>query len=424
MHFFRRRAVCREVAGPRVPQWHSHIHDMLRLLIVHRRIVLLAAALFLPLPVVAQDDAAAMIARIDARQVPDRQGLDNFTIAELMQRFRVPGVSVAVIRDFRIHWARAWGVADVETGRVADTATLFQAASISKPVTALAAARLVEAGKFTFDTDVNQLLRSWKVPRNERTGPEPVTLRALFSHTSGSDDGFGFPGYNPGVPRPTVQQVIQGEMPSNVGPVLFMRPPFRAFKYSGGGTTIAQLALAEATGMDFAALMRAQVLEPTGMVHSTFEQPLPDSHAPRAARAHNGAGRSMGASWHIYPEQAAAGLWTTPSDLARFLIEVQMAVSGRRNSVLSQAAARELLTPVGVGPYAVGMSVTRRGEGWYFGHSGSNWGFVCNMVAHVRKGYGFVIMTNSDAGGQLMGELEARVAAAYGWDLLDKPMLR
>ena len=132
----------------------------------------------------------------------------------------------------------------------------------------------------------------------------------------------------------------------------------------------------------------------------------------------------MGPMWHVYPEQAAAGLWTTPSDLARFAIEMQLAIAGTKTQVLSQALAREMTSPVGVGPFAVGLQMQKRGEGWYFSHSGGNWGFNCNMVAHLRKGYGFVIMTNGDGGGQIIGEMEARVAAAYGWDTLDKALFR
>ncbi len=375
-------------------------------------------------PLAAQDDVASYIARIEGRQTPDRQGLDGYTVAELLQRFRVPGISVAVIKDFKIHWAKGYGVADVETNRMVDTATLFQAASISKPVTAFAAARLAQEGKFTFDTDVNQLLKSWKVPRNEKSGAQPVTLRSLFSHTSGSDDGFGFPGYGPDQPRPTLVQIFNGEKPSNVGAVTFTRPPYAAFKYSGGGTVIMQLALTEFTGMPFAEFMQRYALGPVGMGNSTYEQPISGPLAARTARAHAGSGRSMGPMWHVYPEQAAAGLWTTASDLARFAIEVQLAVAGTRTQVLSQAMAREMTSPVGVGPFAVGLSMQKRGEGWYFSHSGGNWGFNCNMVAHLRKGYGFVIMTNGEGGGPIIGEIEARVAAAYGWDTLDKALLR
>ncbi|MGQ0647548.1 MAG: serine hydrolase domain-containing protein [Gemmatimonadaceae bacterium] len=372
----------------------------------------------------AAQDAAAYMARIEAAQSPDRGALDALTLQQVLQRFRVPGMSIAVIRDFEIHWAKGYGVADVETGTLVDANTAFQAASISKPVTAMAAVRLAQDGRFSLDADVNTLLKTWKVPASEHTRTAPVTPRALFSHTSGSDDGFGFPGYNPDEPRPTAVQVIRGDKPSNVGTVTFGRPPYRGFKYSGGGTVIMQLALSEFTGQPFADLMRSLVLEPLGMTGSTYQQPAPPEWASRMSRAHNGAGRRMGAPWHIYPEQAAAGLWTTPSDLARFAIEVQKAVRGPKGAVLTQASAREMTSPVGTGPFAVGLQVEKRGEGWYFMHGGSNWGFQCNLIAHYRKGYGVVIMTNGDAGGAAIREIEGRIAAAYGWDSLDKPLLR
>ncbi|MEP7344133.1 MAG: serine hydrolase domain-containing protein, partial [Gemmatimonadaceae bacterium] len=265
-----------------------------RELLHHACFALAIAATVAVAPLGAQDDAATYIARIEGKQTPDRQGLDGYTVAELLQRFRVPGISVAVIKDFKIHWAKGYGVADVETNRMVDTATLFQAASISKPVTAFAAARLAQEGKFTFDTDVNQLLKSWKVPRNEKTGAQPVTLRSLFSHTSGSDDGFGFPGYAPNEPRPTLVQIFSGEKPSNVGAVTFTRPPYAAYKYSGGGLTILQLALTDFTGMPFADFMQRYALGPVGMGNSTYEQPISGPLAARTSRAHGGNGRSMG----------------------------------------------------------------------------------------------------------------------------------
>lgn len=379
---------------------------------------------FAAAPIAAQDDAAAMIARIEAPQHPDRQGLDGLSMEQLLARLRVPGVSVAVIRNFEVHWAKGYGVADVETGRRVEPGTLFQAASISKPVTAMAAMTLVEEGRLSLDADVNAVLRSWKVPADPRWPGRKVTPRSLFSHTSGADDGFGFPGYEPGVPRPTLAQILDGESPSNVGKVAFARAPYRAYKYSGGGFTLMQLALTELTGAPFEELMRVRVLEPLGMASSTFAQPLPAELAGRAARAHNGQGRPMNVPWHVYPEQAAAGLWTTAADLARYVIEVQRAVRGPRGSLLGHAEATAMVSPVGVGPFGVGLVVEKEGEGWYFSHSGGNWGFRGNMIGHVRKGYGLVVLTNGDAGGALINELEARVAAAYGWDSLDKPLLR
>ncbi|HVL68747.1 MAG TPA: serine hydrolase domain-containing protein [Vicinamibacterales bacterium] len=365
----------------------------------------------------------AAIAKIEGPQVPNRQGYDGLTLEQMMQRFRVPGASVAVIRDFEIDWTKGYGVADVSTGTRVTPETLFQAASISKPVTAVAAAILHQRGTIDLDADVNTYLKSWKVPVNEFTRQRPVTLRALLSHTSGTGDGFGFPGYPPGAPRPTLTEILGGKPPSNVGTVAWERPPFTAQKYSGGGTVIVQLALSEATGKAFPDLMRELVLGPAGMKNSAFEQPLSEERDRNAARAHSGRGAAMGPKWHVYPELAAAGLWTTPADLATLGIEIQKALLGR-SSVLSRAAALELVSPVGTGQFAVGFAVERRGEGWYFMHGGSNWGFQCNLVLHRLKGYGFAIMTNSDSGGALIRELEARIAAAYNWDSLDKPVPR
>ncbi len=185
---------------------------------------------------------------------------------------------------------------------------------------------------------------------------------------------------------------------------------------------IMQLALEEISGRPFAEIMQSAVLRPLEMINSTYEQPLPARWDEQAARAHNGQGKRMPAPWHVYPEQAAAGLWTTASDLARFVIEVQSGVRGPTGRVLSQTFAQEMVAPVGVGPFAFGLMVERRGEGWYFTHPGSNWGFRADILGHVRKGYGVVIMTNGDNGVAVIKEIEARVAAAYNWDSLDKPV--
>lgn len=393
---------------------HAHMRSL--------RILLVSLAL-VPARNAAAQDAASFIARIERPQSPDRGGLDAMTLEQVMQRFRVPGVSVAVILNGEVHWAKGYGVADVETGARVDVNTAFQAASISKPITAMAAVRLAQDGRLDLDGDVSRVLRGLTLMRDSLHWA-PVTPRSLFSHTSGSDDGFGFPGYNPGVPLPTPAQVVRGDPMANVSGVPFVRPPYTGYKYSGGGTTVMQQALVDITGRPFADLMQATILDPLGMTGSSYQQPPAPDQAPRRARAHNGAGQRMGAPWHVYPEQAAAGLWTTPSDLAKVLIEVQRAVRGPRGQVLTQDGARQMTTPVGVGPFAVGFQVEKRGEGWYFMHGGSNWGFRCDMIAHVRRGYGVVVMTNGDNGGPLISEIEARVAAAYNWDSLHKPLVR
>jgi CubicO group peptidase (beta-lactamase class C family) len=373
----------------------------------------------------AKDTSApAMMARIEARQVPDRQGFDGLTLAQLMEKMRVPGVSVAVIKDFEVHWAKGYGTADVTTGAPVTADTIFQAASISKPTAAIGVMRLVQDGRLSLDADVNTLLKSWKLPASEHTRDRPVTLRSLLSHTSGLGDGFGFPGYHPKDPLPSVVQILNGEKPSNTGRVLMERPPFTAYKYSGGGVTVVQLAVTDTTGRAFPELMKSLVLDPIGMRNSGFDQPLSAERDRVAARAHNGRGAAMDARWHVYPELEAAGLWTTPSDLSRLAIELQNALQGRPSRVLSASSAREMVTPVGLGDFAVGFGLRKLGEGWYFAHGGSNWGFQCDLIAHVRKGYGVAIMTNADSGGAVVSEIRNRVAAAYNWDSLDKPVPR
>jgi CubicO group peptidase (beta-lactamase class C family) len=372
----------------------------------------------------AQAPPPAAIAVIEGPQTGREGELAALTLEEAMKRVGVPGMTLAVIRDFEIQWTRAYGVADVVSSAATTPDTLFQAASISKPIAAMAILKAVSEQRFGLDDDVNKILVSWKVPTSEHTIKEPVTLRGLLSHTSGTDDGFGFPGYKPAAPLPTLPQILNGESPSNVGRVLIGRAPFTAFKYSGGGLTLAQLLLTDATKRPFPDLMREWVLAPIGMSHSAYDQPLSAARDKHAARGHDRMGAARDVKWHVYPELAAAGLWTTAPDLARFGIEMQKSLQGRSNRVLSRAMMVEMASPVGVGPFGLGIQITKEGEGWYLSHGGSNWGFQCLLVVHKLKGYGLAAMTNSDSGGRLLGEIRQRVAAAYQWDSLDKPLRR
>jgi len=363
-------------------------------------------------------------ARIEQGLADPDIDVSELSIDELLEHFNVPGVSIAVVRDFDIHWAKGYGIADVESGAAVNTETLFQAASISKPVNAMALLKAAEEGRFTIDEDVNKLLSSWQIPESEHTESAFVTPRMLASHTSGLGDGLGFPGYEPEVALPSLPQIFDGAVQSNVGVVRMARPPMTAFHYSGGGVTILQQLLLDTYDMPYAELLQDMVLEPIGMSSSTFQQPLPADRDRNAARAHGISGAAMGPKWHVYPELAAAGLWTTSTDLAKFAIEVQLSYRNHSNKVLTQASTSEMLSPVGVGPFAVGFSLSKRGEGWYFGHGGSNWGFQAQLTAHKVNGYGYAIMTNGFMGGQLIAELSRRIEASYAFDSLAEPVRR
>lgn len=249
------------------------------------------------------------------------------TIEERMAATGVPAVSIAIVNDGRIEWAKAYGFADVEARRPATPSTLFQAASISKPVAALGALRMVEQGRLSLDEDVNAKLRSWRLPENELTARQKVTLRLLLTHSAGTTV-HGFPGYAPGVAVPEVVAVLEGQKLANTAPVRVDIAPGNRWRYSGGGTTVMQILMTDVSGMPFPALMHRLVLDPIGMMASTYEQPLPASRAAEAATGYRSATRTVTGRYHTYPEMAAAGLWTTPSDLARLILEVQRSLAG------------------------------------------------------------------------------------------------
>jgi CubicO group peptidase (beta-lactamase class C family) len=332
-------------------------------------------------------------------------------LADRMAALHVPGVSVAVIRDGRIEWARGFGVTLVG-GPAVTPDTLFQAASISKPVTAIAVLHLAESGKLDLDADVNQYLKTWKVPANTFTEKTKVTLRELLTHTAGMTV-HGFPGYASDSARPTLAQVLNGEKPANTPAILVDTIPGTNWRYSGGGFVVTQLLLEDMTGQSFPKLMHDIVLGPMGMTRSTYEQPLPQSRMAEAAMPYRQDGQAVPGGPHVYPEMAPAGLWTTPSDLARYAMEVQKALAGKSSAVLSAAMAREMLKP-GMNRWGLGVETGGSGEHSYFTHGGANEGFQCNLVAY-NNGDGAVIMTNSDSGGALAMEILRTIAYEYKW---------
>ncbi|HEY6333875.1 MAG TPA: serine hydrolase domain-containing protein, partial [Blastocatellia bacterium] len=298
----------------------------------------------------AVDQSDAVEARI--RQVTESllpavqiKGRSNaMNLADQMSHYHIPGVSVAVINEGRIEWARGFGVKDASTKEPVTAETLFQAGSISKPVAAAAALHLVQEGKLDLDENVNDKLKSWKVPDNEHTEKKKVTLRELLSHTAGLTV-HGFPGYAADAPLPTLVQVLDGTKPANTAPIRVDIDPGSEWRYSGGGYTVMQQMLIDVTGKPFPEILNDAVLSPVGMTESSYEQPLPESWQGRTATAHRN-GAPIKGRWHIYPEMAAAGLWTTPSDLARFAIEIQRSFEGQSNKVLSASMTKLMLTPV------------------------------------------------------------------------------
>ncbi|MEV6288410.1 serine hydrolase domain-containing protein [Kribbella sp. NPDC051770] len=347
-------------------------------------------------------------------------------IARELERFGVPGAGWAVLSGGSIVGSDAAGV--VEAGRSAEVTarTLFQACSISKPVAVFAMLRLVDRGVLTLDEDVNRWLTSWRVPRTGSWQPV-VTLRQLASHSAGLTMQ-GFPGYGAGEVLPTTVEILNGVGPTNTFGVRADTVPGAQFRYSGGGTVVLQQVLEDVTGTPFRELMRELVLEPLGMGDSDYAQPLPDELRGRAATAHDEQGRAIPGRWHSYPELAAAGLWTTPTDLCKFALAVQAAYAGADGALLSLELGREMLTPQirasarlgGLDHLGLGMFLGAGGV--RFGHSGGNRGFKCHLLADRESGFGAAVMTNGDNGMWVVERAFAELAAAYGWSGYDEPL--
>jgi len=366
------------------------------------------------------DTEKAHIARIESGIDPVRLGRGEapiqLSVAKLMKLYNAPGLSVAVIRAYKIAWAKAYGFTQLGGQAPVTTATLFQAGSISKSLTAMAMLKMVEEGKLSLDEDVNLKLKAWKVPDNEFTKEQKVTLRRLASHTAGLTV-HGFPGYDVTGKLPTLVQVLNGEKPANTDHIRVEFPPGSKFQYSGGGVTIEQLLMTEVARKPFPALLKETVFDRIDMKNSSYEQPLSKTWSALAASGTDASGKAIHGGWHIYPEMAAAGLWTTPTDLAKFAIEIALSKQGKSNRVLSQKTVQEMLTPVKEGA-GLGLFLPddRPGE---FGHYGANEGFQAVLMMNADTGDGFVAMSNSDNGIYLAEEYMRAVRKEYSWKYRD-----
>ncbi len=320
----------------------------------------------------------------------------------------IPGLSLAFFDEGSVVEARAYGLADVRTGRPMTPSTLLQAASISKPVTAMALLDLVEEGALELDEDVSEVLTSWRLP--EYPYEPRVTLRRLLTHTAGVTVS-GYPGYGPDQEVPSITDVLSGS--GNTPPSIVDLPPGSEWRYSGGGYSIVQLAISDLTGRPFGHILEERVLEPLSMRSSSFSQPLAQADTGLAATGHRASGEVVAGRFRTYPELAAAGLWTTPSDLARWAISLQPASSSGGPRVLNSRSVSEMLTPDTIGEMGLGVALYHDGQ--YFGHTGSNEGFRSSLTAQVTGRQGLVVMVNSDAGGRLAAEILLTVAREYGW---------
>ncbi len=334
-------------------------------------------------------------------------------VTHAMREQHIPAVSLAVVKNGEIVREQAFGYADIDAKRKATTTTLVQAASISKAVTAIGALRLVEQHKLALDVDVNTELMDWKIPDNNFTETRKVTLRDLLSHSAGTTVS-GFTGYDVAAQLPTLNQILDGAKPANNPPIRVDTVPGEKWRYSGGGFAIVQKLVIDQSGMDFPLFMSAMVLDPFHMRNSSFEQPLPLAQSKLTATGYQQSGLAIDGRWHLYPELAAAGLWTTASDLARFIIGIQRAQGGTGVEVISQSMAHTLLVNHMNGD-GLGVFVKGEGQALRFVHSGRNAGFDAYLRAYANTGDGLVILMNVNNDSDAAATIAKAIAQQYHW---------
>lgn len=393
-------------------------------------LALLLASLFITFTLSAQapQELAARIRRVETNLMPyvPVTGLESWNIEERMRYHRVPGMSIAVIRNYQIDWAKSYGLADTTTRKPVTNETMFSAGSISKLVTAMAALKLVDAGKMALDAPINQYLTSWKLSENDYTRKTPVTLRMLLSHRGGTSQSAYF-GFTPDKsPLPSVVDILSGKPGVESRAVVVNSEPGKEFRYSGGGYLVIQMAMMDVTKQDFAPFTNQTLFGPLGLSHTTFTQPLPKALASKATWAYSENSWFKGMPY-VYPQQAAAGLYSTPTDLARLLINLQNSYRGK-GGLLSPASARAMMTPlagvsdgyykeqIGLGVFLLQQTTNQDEWGLYFDHSGVNAGFLAYATASVVGGNGVVVMMNNNNGASELGkEIRRAVAQVYGW---------
>ncbi len=344
-------------------------------------------------------------------ELPDRHG-EQLSIQEVMDHLLVTGCSLAIIEDGRIVAAEGYGVTSPNDGAPVTSSTIFQACSISKAAAGAGAMRLVQEGYLALDEDINDYLTSWQVPANNGWQPR-VTLRHLLTHSAGFNYCW-FPGYKRGAPTPTALQTVRGEPPANTPAIQVVGIPGAEFRYSGAHYAVLQLVMEEVTGEAFPDLMRRLIFDPLGMQDSSYDQSFPGTRPDGVALGHDAAGVPLHGGWHVQPEYAGAGLWTTPGDLCGLALEVQAAWAGRPSQILSKETAAEMLT-LGPGERGLGWQMRTVDDRLWFGHGGDSIGYKCLLLADTERGRGAAIMTNGDGGWLVHRRILSAIAREYGW---------
>jgi CubicO group peptidase (beta-lactamase class C family) len=351
-----------------------------------------------------------------------------------MTHYQAPGVSVAVVDENDLDWAKGYGVRVAGESEVVTAQTLFHAGSVAKSLSAAATLTLVEQGLLNLDDDVNHGLVSWQVPENEYTALEKVTLRRLLSHSAGIKDGLTDRGpqdpmpayltFGDEVPAATLQQLLEGMPEDDIDPTRVVQVPGTGHRYANANYAILELLVEDRLGQPFEDFMQATVLDRLGMALSSYHQPLPRELRARYASEHTLNGKPMAGGRANYPFHAAASLWTAPGDLALFMIDLMKAHQGETGHLLSPEMTRQMLSPQIEtlnnplsNAFGLGVGLKNTGQRLAVWNAGGTWGSSSIFWFYPQVGKDAAVMINSRSGFFLLFEILLSIALAYDWPM-------
>lgn len=355
------------------------------------------------------------------------EGSSGDNLRDRMAFYKVKGLSMAVIKDYKIIWAKGYGWADENEEQPVTEKTLFQAASVSKSVNAMGVMKLVQDKKLDLSKDINDYMVSWKFPYDEVSKGKKITTLNLLTHTAGVNEGGS--GFIDKDTIPSLIQVLNGGRQSrfifsDTMPAHSIAAPGLQFQYSNNGVGITQVIVSDIAKKTYGQYMQETVFNPLEMTSSCYDESSLKKYAGHVAAGYS-SGYQITGKHIITPMQAAGGLWTTPSDLARFIIEVQLSLSGKSNKVLSQETAMTMLTPYIQEAPGFFLKQMKPGGAKYFRHDGSKMGFRSEFYGSFENGYGVVVMINSDGhAGDIIPEVINSVATVYQWKDFYEPEIR
>lgn len=345
---------------------------------------------------------------------------NRMSISEMMEKDRVPGVSIAFIENGNISWQKTYGYSNLQDSLPVTTKTLFNGASLSKPVAAMAALNLSEKGFIDLNEDVNAYLKNWKIPENKFTEEQKVTLKRLIGHTAGIINYVPQP-YSLNDNSPNLVQMLSGTKPSVDLPASVIYVPGEQRKYSNPGYTIIQKMIEDVSDKNFESVIEEIIFKPSEMYDSSFEQPLPQNLLEKTATGYSK--DLKGYPYKLFPWKAAGGIWTTPTDLGKFIITLLEDYHSNKNIILSKKMADSVFQKKSE-RLGFGKLFSPVKQDLLFEHWGSSPGFTCYMVASLNKKQGVVIMTNSDNGTILLSYIARSVAQEYNWDFLQPTIFK